>query len=562
MDNWIDITSLIVQEIILPGSIPKCNSGSTNPTIDVNDDTHRILFGSNNTVLVGLTETMFASTDGYHAIYYSKAKGGVVESEIAPDAWPIAVDVRMGIAAVAYSDIGTKQNDDVAHGQTTSMLGCRCDDDDNANAIKITCAILEYDLVENATTTASQSVFPVIFQVPTTSEYLTCSTVKISIESVRWPHMRFTAPERPSLPLLNLLKGSSCLETGTCTMIDAAIWVVPLCGDGSSSPVCIEAFTKAACYPYCLGVRQTGSFNSIVRLYNARNWWDRVHIFNRDCAFHQYSSSSDAQEDGFSIQLQELPSIFSTNYGGLTQNLIQQSSSSLQQILPENFVETIIPFDWINSAFINIRENDITNVNCVPQNLARSTIPKTAAPSGDYGSENFRSVLGEDQPFVVAGDTVLTSKCEEQNNDFTAIECTISVYRIYGNDFNQMTLVNTNNQLPALAPPTTPSMLEDVVAKGSNDKITLPYSLTNHPWTQNPAAATEDAIFFAVNPYWQIFESFIQYCNDPTEQGRLQLVPISSFSPITLWRIYPYVYCSPAQGKLFNKCCPKSQEND
>ena len=92
-------------------------------------------------------------------------------------------------------------------------------------------------------------------------------------------------------------------------------------------------------------------------------------------------------------------------------------------------------------------------------------------------------------------------------------------------------------------------MMEDVIHRSATmgAAITLPYSLTNHPWTQNPAVATEDAVFYAVNPYWQIFEGFIQYCNDQTELGRMQLSPVSSFSPITIWRVYPYVYCPPSQ---------------
>jgi hypothetical protein len=89
-------------------------------------------------------------------------------------------------------------------------------------------------------------------------------------------------------------------------------------------------------------------------------------------------------------------------------------------------------------------------------------------------------------------------------------------------------------------------MLQDIT-ENYQDAITIPYSFTDHPWAQNPAVATEDAIFYAVNPYWQIHKAFIAYCNDPTELGLLQLSPISSFSPITIWRVYPYVYCPPSQ---------------
>ena len=123
VDNWMDITMLIVQEIFLPGSSPRCADVPLS-TIDVNDEVHKELFGPNNTVIVGLTETMFAATDGYSTVYYSTAKQ-VVQAEVAPGAWPIPVDVRMGIAAVVYGDSG-EQADDQGAGATTAMMGCRC----------------------------------------------------------------------------------------------------------------------------------------------------------------------------------------------------------------------------------------------------------------------------------------------------------------------------------------------------------------------------------------------------------------------------------------------------
>lgn len=108
---------------MFPGSSPRCDEVPLS-TLDVNDEVHRALFGSNNTIVVGLTETMFASTDGYNVVYYSTAKS-VVTSEAAEAAWPIPIDVRMGVAAVVYGD-GGEQMDDQAHGKTTSMMGCRC----------------------------------------------------------------------------------------------------------------------------------------------------------------------------------------------------------------------------------------------------------------------------------------------------------------------------------------------------------------------------------------------------------------------------------------------------
>lgn len=124
VDNWLDVTVLVVQEIVLPGTAPRCSDAGGDPTLDVGDEVNKLLFESNNTVLVGLTETMFANTDGYNVLYYSTAKGAV-RSEVAENVWPIPIDVRMGVAAVTYGDSG-EQKDDEGHGTSTSMMGCRC----------------------------------------------------------------------------------------------------------------------------------------------------------------------------------------------------------------------------------------------------------------------------------------------------------------------------------------------------------------------------------------------------------------------------------------------------
>lgn len=52
-------------------------------------------------------------------------------------------------------------------------------------------------------------------------------------------------------------------------------------------------------------------------------------------------------------------------------------------------------------------------------------------------------------------------------------------------------------------------MMANFLVKAQS-KITIPYSLANLPWTQNPAVATDAAIFYAVNPYWQVLLLGIQ----------------------------------------------------
>ena len=119
IDNWMDVVLLIIQEMLKPGSAPRCDEIPGN--ISRLDLTH--VFGDNETLMVGLTEASFAQTDGYSVVYYNTATNNF-EGEIGVDLWPIPVDIHMGIAAVEYGYAG-QQRDDAGHGRTTSMMGCR-----------------------------------------------------------------------------------------------------------------------------------------------------------------------------------------------------------------------------------------------------------------------------------------------------------------------------------------------------------------------------------------------------------------------------------------------------
>lgn len=231
LDTWLDIIVFIVRTVVAPESVPPdiCESKINVAALNI---TKKHLFGSNNSVLVGLTETMYAETDGYSVIYYSTARAGALP-EVAPGAWPIVVDTTMGVAAVTYGDPAFELADDTGHGKTTSLMGCRCDDDDEGGTMQITCAILQYSasssvLEQNnsSRSSVSDTVFPVMFQVATTSKYLTCSTAKINVQSVRWPHTRITRTTTQQLAGSNMWWKEQ-------VRIDAAVWVIPACGEGA-----------------------------------------------------------------------------------------------------------------------------------------------------------------------------------------------------------------------------------------------------------------------------------------------------------------------------------------
>jgi hypothetical protein len=583
LDNWLNIMALAVQGVVDPSNVPTCAA----PSLGILNVTQTVLFGSNHTVLVGLTDTMYAETDGHSVLYFSTASGagasGATEEspEVAPFVWPIQVDVTLGIAAVVYGAHGESDvPDSSAHGRTTAMLGCRCDDVPLSNGaqqgqvgstrMRITCAILQYspDVLEDDSTVtrAARAVFPVDFQVPSTAQYLTCSSAKISVQSVRWPHTRITRVSGGSSTVSRIAKlaGSSWWKEPLA--LDAAVWVIPACGEREISPVCLQDAVRAACFPYCMAARQSGSYNAPLTLYNQPNWLDRVFLLNRDCstmAMLQNQGSSlpftfhgVALGDG-SGQLPTGPTTTTTNpqwVGNPTWVTTTPSGDGASSVVSEA------------SYYCVLRPNSMSSVAQTPA-LLNALLPSSAAldlAQQLQVRQEYTSTLAGGQPFVVAGDTALVAndECYElppvpeedsSSSSTTAgaqsrlqeLRCSVSVYRIYGGDAQQMFLIPTNRQLPAVRPPRTPrdmstQILEMAIAQNA---VTMPYGFTTLPWTQTPSTATEDAIFYAVNPYWQIYEGFISYCNDNNRTGVMQLMPLSSWSPITIWRVSAYRYC-------------------
>ena len=55
--------------------------------------------------------------------------------------------------------------------------------------------------------------------------------------------------------------------------------------------------------------------------------------------------------------------------------------------------------------------------------------------------------------------------------------------------------------------------------------------------------STQTAVYFAVNPSLNMFRGFAQGCFTGGRDWRLQLSAISSYAPIRIWKINPYVFC-------------------
>jgi hypothetical protein len=217
-------------------------------------------------------------TDGTHAQYFSSYESRTTTT--APNIWPIPIDVRHGVAAVVYNKYATER--DETGNPSTTMLGCRCIDNAGHAPMQIMCALALRDISTYGGTlnNTNDLTFEVVFQNRQTAKFLQCNQVEISVQSVRWSSTRFTGSydNRDSMD-------ATCQSRGSCSAIDATIWVAPLCTSGSTTVQlqCISLFTGSSCYPYCMAARASGSGADGLVLYNAADWLNKVHVMDRDC---------------------------------------------------------------------------------------------------------------------------------------------------------------------------------------------------------------------------------------------------------------------------------------
>jgi hypothetical protein len=181
---------------------------------------------------------------------------------------------------VVYNKYATER--DELGNPSTTMLGCKCVDNGGQPPMQIICALALKDVQTYGGTQTNNNdlTFEVVFQNRKTANFLQCNQVEISVQSVRWSSTRFTGSydARDSMD-------ATCQSQGTCSSIDATIWVAPLCTSGSNAVQlqCISLFTGSSCYPYCMAARPSGSGADRLVLYNAADWLNKVHVMDRDC---------------------------------------------------------------------------------------------------------------------------------------------------------------------------------------------------------------------------------------------------------------------------------------
>ena len=503
VDNWANIAFLIVQEL-LTGSAPTCDTAAqgTFPELLANQS----LFQSGvPAVVVGLTDWLYAVTDGTTAYYLAQNDG----TRAKVGAWPYPVDAGLGVAAVTYSSVHDLDVSAFSTGktagsmQTTAMLGCNCSDAGGAGMV-ITCAILP---MSGIPTDAAREdyLLQVLFPTTTAAGLYTCAGVDLYVKSVRWSFTRYettdatlgSAGDKTTLPT------HDCIARGTCRELDAVVWLVPRCGqDGVSLNAETACLDVAPCMPFCMAARTAGGGRDNLVLASARRWREGTTILGQDCALEGGAVGS--VQPGIP-QAPQAISRAASNMG----SLLQAGGVGVYGFSTSNSVDPLCR-----------RAPRVTSV-VTKEEGARSRV-----------AANVRLLS---QPFALTGDTILSTA--SLGGDAHAVQ----VERLEGSEVDVFSLNGINQHLPALPRAVVPLTAQDQEA---TDRLTIPYNYGTH---RIAAVNSRNYVFYASSPNADALGAYFQYCADmanPNKLSKFGMLLKSSYSRIRIYRVSAYRRCA------------------
>lgn len=495
VDNWINMAFLIVQEL-LTGDAPVCDSVAAGvfPELLVNQS----LFKSA-AVVVGLTDWLYSVTDGQKAYYLAQNDGTRMKMQV----WPYAVDAGLGVAAVTYSRVHDLDVSAFSSGktsgsmQTTAMLGCNCSD--TASGMSITCAILPMSGIP-LDKAKEDYLLQVLFPTTNAASLYTCAGVDIYVKSIRWSFTRYesndaslgSSGDRTTLPT------HDCIARGTCRELDAAVWLVPRCGQDVNRNAETACLDVAPCMPFCMAARTVGGGRDNLVLASARRWREGTTILGQDCALEGGSAAT--VQPGSPVN----------------PRVISRTATGLDGMLQADGVGV---FGYASDPICK-RAPRVTSVVSKDER-ERSRV-----------AGNVRLLS---QPFAITGDTVLSTA--NLGGDAYAVQ----VERLEGSEVDVFSLNGINQQLPALPKAVVPLTTQDQEA---TDRVTIPY---NYGTTRIASVNSRNYVFYASNPNADALGAYFQYCSDiqnPDKISKFGILLKSSYSRIRIYRVSAYRRCA------------------
>lgn len=254
---------------------------------------------------------------------------------------------------------------------------------------------------------------------------------------------------------------STCSGRGTCSFVDAVIWVQPKCLTSklSNQPICRSGNNAASCFPYCMAARRSGSAADGLVLYGADEWKNKVHLYERDCGYGYLENpvkSMDQQSARYQLSLP-------IGGGG---GKLQAETITRNDVLGGSV--------WINSW-------DPAIGGCRQASKTDSFVGVEALPA--YKGGVFPSIPLPGQAFAFAGDTTLTSVRKADGS------YSIRVDRLYGDQSNEFTMVNVLKDFPTAPPAET--LLLSAQMRGTVDKVQIPYVFNDEAGIRHPSVSTQ-----------------------------------------------------------------------
>ena len=364
--------------------------------------------------VVGVTPRLFGVTDG-RAVLYRGAHDGYVW---AYGAWPFAVDVRLGLAAVSYD--GSAAETDGTGDARTGLFGCTCID--GPDGFQVLCATAPYlqhidndidkdgsesaDTGEDFAGTHQSTKFSTdtthLVSFPDLSLLgMTCKNTAVRVFPLRWPRKRIARTsssnyerysyadlgkniqgDREASDNLNLL--SSKLQSTPAGAVEAAIFVQPLCGQ--SSVAC--ALAADNCFPWCMGVVKGGPRAQNISMFNTARWETHVLLPDVDCGVsrqHSARAVGDCETGQEGVSIVDI----STRVGVVGTNCKAEKMC------------TPSPVPALVSSLVSLSSLQTTN------NTELGLVK-------EHKRNKWLGVRMEQQPFVVAGDVLLSVEAEQK----------------------------------------------------------------------------------------------------------------------------------------------------
>ena len=373
----------------------------------------------------------------------------------------------------------------------TGLIGCTCND-------------TLPNLLQCHITTRNGNVWtlPVKWSLSSETQLLTCKRMRISVQSIRWPQKRVVSSQ-----LSPISTASTCIDSSTCLVGDVAIYVVPICGSSSGFEAmsCFpeKLFTKGICFPYCMAIHMQHEGLQPLTMRGAAEWENGVVVAKRDCVPAASTTQSNSQEDP------NIQTVCAVSMDAVGQSM--SASSAIESQCSYDFTCTTV---ISNKSLITGYSSD------------SHVIPYIQTASGGV------KLVLDGQPLVIAAGIQMRMYSSQADNNAQFVDFPTLV----GNQYNEFT-VEANS----------PVGIPVVIARGSTPSQDKNYELPRfiYPPPQyvqnripyNPATLSVEALWYATNPSYECLYSMINYCASKGTNAVTQLMILSSYAPMRLWRV-------------------------